>query len=157
MSHERYLDGILNSKSTKLYKPSIEHGAYLLTSEIKTIYSQFSDGQSFERILIKQFENISFDCNSYKNLSFNNNSKKEDFNLHLYPNPTDNQIQIESPDPKNTSSVHIRDTEGSVILFRKFSAGNLFCKIKVDSWPSGIYFVTIENGLNKYSSKFVKK
>ena len=69
----------------------------------------------------------------------------------VYPNPAKNELNIII---NNTVSFEIRiiSTDGKIIL-RKVNSN----KIYISELPSGIYFLQIQQGANKYVTKFVKE
>ncbi len=139
---ETFIDGELKSKTIKFFTEF--NDIFLLSHEKVIIYSQFSDGQMYERILIKQFENYLFECDSNKSLTIKKDLKEE-LEFSVYPNPTDFQIQMKNPNIKHQSKLLVSDIEGNIILFRKFAAGSQKFVIKVDTWASGLYLINIEN------------
>jgi hypothetical protein len=72
---------------------------------------------------------------------------------HIYPNPTNNILFIESETPQNFSC-EIFDSIGAKIL-KTFNAQNLKFQIDMKDYPRGIYIIKITNEFGNFSEKIV--
>ena len=73
--------------------------------------------------------------------------------LKIYPNPTSDRIWIDADINSNRGEVHIIDAMGRMLHSGPYSFHQ---KINVSDLSSGIYFVIIEDGVQRLTSQFVK-
>jgi hypothetical protein len=95
--------------------------------------------------------------NENLNLNLQTNSESK---LNLYPNPTDDVINLDfSLDKNETIEISIMDLTGQVILIQERSlfAGNQKLQISVDDFISGFYIIQLKHGQNLQNKKFYKK
>ncbi|MFH0895756.1 MAG: T9SS type A sorting domain-containing protein [Bacteroidota bacterium] len=73
-------------------------------------------------------------------------------NILIYPNPTNNQITIQTTQSKNSFILSIFNSIGKEVIKQNVNPQENEVKIDVSTLPPGIYFVKIQN----YTGKFVK-
>ncbi|MBP1673195.1 MAG: secreted trypsin-like lysyl endopeptidase, Por secretion system C-terminal sorting domain protein [Bacteroidetes bacterium] len=95
------------------------------------------------------FDNIAISSNS---LSVDDHEKGENL-IHIYPNPAVNRIQIET----NTNT--IKKVELFNLIGQSLLVTNFYDQIQIDlsSYPSGTYFVKIENEGEVITRKLIKQ
>ncbi len=79
----------------------------------------------------------------------------------LFPNPTQNQlnIQLDSPTPTSISSIEIFDMNGRLI---QYLPGSILAQsahhyeLNTSTLPPGVYVVKLSDGIHFYQSRFVK-
>ncbi len=81
------------------------------------------------------------------------NPKAEQKSCKLYPNPAQNEINIELPADIKTDILEIYSSNGAVIYQQKVQSGTN--KINIESLPAGMYLVRIRE--ENLFGKFVKK
>ncbi|MBL4604551.1 MAG: T9SS type A sorting domain-containing protein, partial [Flavobacteriaceae bacterium] len=83
----------------------------------------------------------------------------DDFSLNakitIFPNPTDNQLQIESK--LEFDSIIIYDLTGKEIKRIVSTVSKLTQQIDVSTLKNGIYYISIQSGTSKTVKKFLKK
>ncbi|HHG85270.1 MAG TPA: T9SS type A sorting domain-containing protein [Bacteroidetes bacterium] len=77
--------------------------------------------------------------------------------LLLYPNPANDQISFELENIEDGYKYEVVNQLGQTILKSNVDAAKV--TISLDQWPSGLYFIRLENQKTKeiYSRKFVKE
>ncbi|HSI89734.1 MAG TPA: T9SS type A sorting domain-containing protein, partial [Adhaeribacter sp.] len=99
---------------------------------------------------------------AYTNLAHNGScnitglakAESETRNIKLFPNPTQNQLNILSDFPNQDHSVKILNTLGqTVLVFPDFRNQSL----DISTLPPGLYLVQIEINKKIYSKQFVKQ
>jgi hypothetical protein len=79
--------------------------------------------------------------------------------LNVYPNPTDNVLNIDFSNFKNeTVNVKVYSTIGEVVYNNSMRVNNdkEVEAINTSSWPKGIYMVMVENKASRFSKKIIK-
>lgn len=76
-------------------------------------------------------------------------------NISIYPNPTNDNIQIDLPDNITEAILLVTDMTGRIVLNKNNCSGQNF-SLNVASLPKGNYIVNIKDNAHFYSSKFVK-
>jgi glucuronoarabinoxylan endo-1,4-beta-xylanase len=76
-------------------------------------------------------------------------------NLKIYPNPAEDLLYIEGPDPSYTN-LSVYDLSGRIILRKTGSSGKLIT-IDVSDYESGTYILTLGNGEEKLRTVFIVK
>jgi hypothetical protein len=97
--------------------------------------------------------------NEKDEVSLNLKSKNEN-NLNVYPNPTDDIINLDfSLDKNETVEIRIMNLTGQVILEQEqiLSAGNQKIQISVDDFISGFYVIQLKLEEDLQSKKFYKE
>jgi uncharacterized protein (DUF1501 family) len=83
--------------------------------------------------------------------------QKIDFEIKLYPNPASNFINIEFSNWSDVTQVSIFDARGSQIeKIQAENYSNQSINLNVSNYPSGIYFVHIQNKFGNKTKKFIK-
>lgn len=109
------------------------------------------------RIKIEAADNIFFDVNDFSfTINKGSNIPNADFknnDIKIYPNPTDNQLNIDMGDESNyVKSIKIISTNGLVLKeLNKYEAN-----IDLSTLEAGFYFVSIETISNKYVKRLIK-
>lgn len=75
-------------------------------------------------------------------------------NLNVYPNPAAYSVTIQSEDIIKDVLLQVTDLQGKLI-FTETIAELATYHINCESWQNGIYFITLCNKKNKYSSKLI--
>ena len=76
--------------------------------------------------------------------------------LHIYPNPTQDVLNIESADFNAKSSIEILDSQGqSVDKIHFNNEGKVSHSLR--TYPIGIYIIKIISDRNVYYQKFIKE
>ncbi len=75
--------------------------------------------------------------------------------INIYPNPASNTITIQSPSNYQFSFVRIVNAVGQEVY--QASTPNVQSSITVSSFASGIYFISLSNGEQTITKKFVKE
>ena len=73
--------------------------------------------------------------------------------LLAYPNPTHDNLTILLP-TTNKLMVHILDANGQIVHGSSVSTGRL--DLNISTWASGVYIISVSDGVNINSLKFVK-
>ena len=60
--------------------------------------------------------------------------------IHIYPNPFSNYLNINVPDEGNIKSVSIQNIQGQVVYKNGFTS-----QINLSGLPEGMYFINVEN------------
>jgi uncharacterized protein (DUF1501 family) len=91
--------------------------------------------------------------------SVNQDNQQNHFQIELYPNPTSNYLNIDFSEMKGRTKISVFDGRGSVINSFK-TEGNSTQKqtinLDVSNYPSGSYFILIENQYANITKKFIK-
>lgn len=75
--------------------------------------------------------------------------------VKIFPNPTASSATIESQEMIANALLKVRDSKGSVII-NEIVTGLEKHTINCQSWPAGLYFISISDGHNtSYSSKLI--
>ncbi len=93
-------------------------------------------------------------------LSLNQLETKYNFAIELYPNPTSTILNIELSNLVGVNQISIFDVRGGQIDTFKFemvSSQNQKIQLDVSNYPTGTYFVHIQNRFFNKSLKFIKK
>ena len=92
------------------------------------------------------------------NLTLSNNDNSISNNLKIYPNPTNNLININANVVDDKSEITIIDIKGRIIYREDVnSTSNLLNhQIDISKLNSGVYFVSLKNGSAALNSKFIK-
>lgn len=69
--------------------------------------------------------------------------------LNIYPNPADGLVKIEFDDVYRTSELKVMDNAGKIIQVIPLFSGQNFVEIDTLEWASGIYYVSLANGLTQ--------
>jgi hypothetical protein len=72
----------------------------------------------------------------------------------IYPNPASNSITISSELNDVNLSYTAYNTLGQMVISEKFSK---MITLDVADWESGMYFITLSDGIDQWSQKFIKK
>jgi len=109
-----------------------------------------------------EWQNTSFQGSLMLRPVFNNNTKKTgidirdnllgDINIKTYPNPVEDEINIDFPDQLANSPLRIVNLSGQIV----YSQNALSKKLSVRNLPSGTYFLIIEADRKMISNKFIK-
>jgi surface protein len=139
LSTENY-DAILNTWSTLSLQPSVELGAVGIT---------YCNGEQAREMIIDDFgwniidAGLATDCI----LDIDDISSSSVF---IHPNPTKNILYIEGN--QNSVNISIYNLLGKEVVF-----SNSTNRIDVTSLPKGVYFITIIEGVNSSTEKFIKE
>lgn len=134
-------------------------GAGNSNSEMKY---QLSDAAPYENITYYRLKQVDFDGRfSYSNVI---SIKSSDYvvweNIHVYPNPFNEEIIIETEINKNAEmSVAIIDLVGNIIKEQKFELPDVDkhkIKFNVIDIPKGMYFILIHSGEARHFEKIIK-
>lgn len=99
---------------------------------------------------------LNFSKMSNINTTLDNSSNQEVNKIIIYPNPTNDYLNIDNLKGDSNSTIEIIDLKGSKILSKLLDADN--SKIYVGDINQGVYVVKIEqNGQVICTSKFIKK
>ncbi|MFC0878471.1 T9SS type A sorting domain-containing protein [Saccharicrinis sp. FJH2] len=74
----------------------------------------------------------------------------------LYPNPASSEIHLTIPDYKSFVSYSISDISGKTVQKDQLT-GELASKVSINALDRGIYFITISNGKQYITKRFVKQ
>jgi len=74
-------------------------------------------------------------------------------NIRLFPNPSDQYINIEAPEIWKDASFQITDVKGHQILIG--TLGGILSSVDIGSFAKGVYFIQLKNQSDK-SFKFIK-
>ena len=74
--------------------------------------------------------------------------------IQLYPNPTNESVNIKIPVEYQDAFVSIYNSMGQLIYQEK-RTGNQLINIPVQQWATGLYFVELQIGENKISQKLI--
>lgn len=159
------ISGLENGENQRVFLTVADNSGYL--SKVK--YREFSISISNDETTTTEEEN---DDNSDSNeedvvnddetnAEVNDDStliedKDININLHIFPNPAEDIINIKSKD--NISEIIIFDSKGRKIMSvpTKKIKQNRSENINVSNLPKGIYIVELYSGHLKYHSRFVK-
>lgn len=109
-----------------------------------------------------EWQNTSFKGSLMIRPVFDNNSKKTGINtpesilsnviIKTYPNPVDDEINIDYPDEISHAALRIINLSGQIV----HSQSTLSKKLSVRDLPSGTYFLIIDADRKMISKKFIK-
>jgi hypothetical protein len=74
-------------------------------------------------------------------------------NINIYPNPTENFLNISNPNNVEIKSISVVDINGRIVKNQSDSLS----QINVSDLNAGVYFVTIEAAEGKTTKKFIKQ
>lgn len=74
-------------------------------------------------------------------------------NINIYPNPTENFLNISNPNNVEIKNISVVDINGRIVKNQSDSLS----QINVSDLNSGVYFVTIEAAEGKTTKKFIKQ
>ena len=74
-------------------------------------------------------------------------------NINIYPNPTENFLNISNPNNVEIKSISVVDINGRIVK----NQSNSLSQINVSDLNAGVYFVTIEAAEGKTTKKFIKQ
>lgn len=77
-------------------------------------------------------------------------------NVKIYPNPTTGSINIELEDVQDETQISISNSVGAIVYETTISNSNHFTH-DVNSFETGIYYITLKNKNAIYTSKIIKK
>jgi uncharacterized protein (TIGR02145 family) len=101
-------------------------------------YMLWAEKDTIERLSLGTVT-TGFSCRCVKDLATGLNEMEEiDFNI--YPNPSENQLQINST--KSFNEIEIFDSFGGIIYTQSFQPINSLI-LQTTNWPRGIYFLSI--------------
>lgn len=75
------------------------------------------------------------------------------FEYKIYPNPSNNELSIESPD--SILEISILSTNGKVLINKEYEEDSNFENIELIDLPSGIYILVVNTENKIYKDKFV--
>ncbi|MBP1672783.1 MAG: C-terminal target protein [Bacteroidetes bacterium] len=82
------------------------------------------------------------------------NFSQETHSVTLFPNPSSDMVTVNiNKDNYQTYSYRLFDMNGKLVLESKIMEPNF--KIDVSTYPKGIYFLLLENGLESYKEKII--
>lgn len=135
----------------KLELPFIgEYNSNLFKSDIinDKLYLSYSSNQYGAELYIADIS-----TGILSNQDQNLNTIKFESNFVLYPNPSNEYFAIQSKsNTKDKLTIQIFDLQGK--LLQKFNT-NSNEKITIHHLPKGVYFIHIDNGLNKENKKLI--
>ncbi len=81
------------------------------------------------------------------------------YDIQVYPNPTEDLFSIDATGLKGPSRVYLRTVSGSILdSFHFMDAKALQNQIfRLDDYPAGVYFISVENAAGTGAAKFVKR
>jgi len=83
-----------------------------------------------------------------------NEMKPDDLSLKVYPNPANDFLYISTPDLMSDATISIIDVLGKVILSETVSP-NKTLLLNTSEFKKGIYFLVLNDGINRASKKVV--
>lgn len=85
--------------------------------------------------------------------------EKKQNELIIYPNPVNDEINLEFNSPDQKLTVSIIDVKGSSLVTQELGSSNSqrTQKINTETLPSGVYFVKIKGGKTSLSKSFIKR
>lgn len=104
-------------------------------------------------------EKITLNLCHMENVAVLSNDSFDNLDFTLFPNPNNGNfnIQFES-NSGNKIEILVHDIRGRKIFDKKFEQTNIFNEsINLNAIESGVYIITINDGIKKGSKKFVKK
>jgi len=145
------------------------------------IIERSTDGQNFEKIGKIISKNQSIISNKYEfydikpnnglnyyrllQVDINENSKyskiilisyNEDNYISIYPNPFNNELNIDIAFFTDENDLYVYNSNGKKIYYQKVSKGERNIKVDASEFMSGIYYVEIKNNNNTHIFKLVK-
>jgi len=88
--------------------------------------------------------------------SIENNTLLNTATFNLFPNPSSNSITITTENFENNFTIHIYDITGRLVKSEKENAGKETA-IDISSIESGIYFLSVTDGKQTTTKKFIKQ
>ncbi len=157
--HAHYFGGVGNeriynsdiSQNQRLYVTGYTQSnnfpfAYNPTSAtlIDSTYNAGQDG------FISRFQLANYQVVGVKEYDFNNS------NLLLYPNPSNNEFNLELKEvPNNVTTLKVYTTLGQLIFEKVISDKNT--RINCQSWANGVYLLSLNNNSEQKSFKLIKE
>lgn len=74
--------------------------------------------------------------------------------LEVYPNPAASTVTIQSGEKIDNAMLRVVDVNGKLILTENIKEMTTY-KINCDTWATGVYFITLSNSQNNYSSELI--
>ena len=122
------------SYSVTLNGDSIQDGVYFVALKINST-------KTLVKKLIKQTNAVGINENGLLK------------NIQLHPNPTNSILNfIDEQNQLQNSTIQIKDYLGQVVFTAPFTS-----QINLSNLPTGIYFLTIQNGTINKTAKFIKQ
>ena len=79
-------------------------------------------------------------------------------NVKIYPNPVVDNVNINISNLNNENTViEIRNNTGAIIYTNNSNDASINNNVSVEKLNSGIYFINIIQGNNKYTERIIKK
>jgi hypothetical protein len=75
--------------------------------------------------------------------------------ISIYPNPTNDEINIKHTDNFNNATITIYSVLGTKVISQSLNGSDI--KMNVSGLDAGVYFVEVNANQKKYSAKFVKE
>jgi hypothetical protein len=118
-------------------------------------------GKDSLRLCVVDEDGVSITCHTIKNSRIVSNEKiKNDF-IKLYPNPAQHSVHLEvqSLDCQEDIYVYLVDLHGKFQKSVGIYKPNTFIKEKVElnDLSNGIYFLMVDDGVNKFYKKLIKQ
>jgi hypothetical protein len=77
--------------------------------------------------------------------------------VSIYPNPTSGIVYIKLSSPlDNETNIYLTSPNGSEVLRERLFSGDLLKQIDMNGFPSGTYFLRIQNGIKINVYKIIK-
>ena len=77
--------------------------------------------------------------------------------LRLFPNPTQNILQLQLPAGLgNNAVIHITDLQGKLIHQQELSSGAVV-QVNVQSWNKGMYILTLRDHEHTWHQRWIKE
>ena len=80
------------------------------------------------------------------------NSSPTEF-LHIYPNPTNDMVTIQTNDP-GQYSIEITSLNGQLI--HSFISNRASQQVNLSPYPKGVYFITVRSDKTNITEKIIK-
>jgi len=148
----------LLSTSTLVFRYHQALGANVLVLEEEVIPGTFDNGDCYEKVRRTIYSEYDTHIPEIQNRALGTSSLERKNTLKLFPNPGSGILNIEMPTAsREKAQIVISDLAGSLHLQRQMSEDGGYYRINIASLPSGMYIVTVVQGGQRFSTKFIKQ
>lgn len=124
-----------------------------------TVPAATADAEAFYRIKATNSQGVTF-SNKQRLADITGLPKANNLppGLQLYPNPVNQRLHVQwDAAMPGLYQLQVHSTQGQLLLSRELSVqGAGICHIPVRDWPRGTYILTLHNGTQRISRRFVK-
>ncbi|MEN0006812.1 MAG: T9SS type A sorting domain-containing protein [Bacteroidota bacterium] len=127
---------------------SFQAQAYLFTHRQPVI------GNNYYRLRQLDYDG-KFSDSVVRQVSVENHLAEEQ--LKLYPNPTVDYTMVSLPQRHQAGTVQVVSPNGQIMLTTPIAADQSQIELNAQSWPRGMYFITVQLGSEAYTQRLIRR